>query len=200
LHETNLLFHVTCSRLMRSRCAVCLQTLHDTASMVTKGMSESESESLYDWQFTSNQFVSATNPVRPTTGIFIFQLNTCGYSPYVVSSLKGGCVCHLKLLLVLASAVVLRSESRGTHGHIYCLRFETPPTWKASYPYLYPPGIWWPGYTPRHWVPFSSPPATHRATARRICEVLGAHMWCKPNWRRSKLKLWDVTSYRLALN
>jgi hypothetical protein len=25
-------------------------------------------------------------------------------------------------------------------------------------PYLYPPGTGWPSYTPRHWVPFSSPP------------------------------------------
>jgi hypothetical protein len=46
----------------------------------------------------------------------------------------------------------------------YCLRFETPPTWRARSPYLYPPGKRWPSYTPRHWVPFSSPPTTCRAT------------------------------------
>jgi hypothetical protein len=46
----------------------------------------------------------------------------------------------------------------------YCLRFETPPTLRAMSPYLYPPGTGWPGYTPRHWVPFSSPHATCRAT------------------------------------
>jgi hypothetical protein len=45
----------------------------------------------------------------------------------------------------------------------YCLRFETPPTWRARFPYLYPPGTGWPSYTIRHWVPFSSPPTTHRA-------------------------------------
>jgi hypothetical protein len=44
----------------------------------------------------------------------------------------------------------------------YCLRFETPPTWRLRSPYLYPPGTGWPGYTSRHWVPFLSPP-THRA-------------------------------------
>jgi hypothetical protein len=27
-----------------------------------------------------------------------------------------------------------------------------------------PPGIGWPGYTPRHWVSFSSPPTTRRTT------------------------------------
>jgi hypothetical protein len=36
----------------------------------------------------------------------------------------------------------------------YCLRVGTPLTWRARSPYLYPPGTGWPGYTPRHWVPF----------------------------------------------
>jgi hypothetical protein len=49
---------------------------------------------------------------------FIFQLNLCGYNPYVTSSLTRGWVCRLKLLLVLASVVILRSESRGTNDHI----------------------------------------------------------------------------------
>jgi hypothetical protein len=31
---------------------------------------------------------------------------------------------------------------------------ETPPTWKARSPYLYPPGTGWPCYTSGHWVPF----------------------------------------------
>jgi hypothetical protein len=34
----------------------------------------------------------------------------------------------------------------------YCLRFETPPTWRTRSLYLYPPGTGLPGYTPRHWV------------------------------------------------
>jgi hypothetical protein len=46
----------------------------------------------------------------------------------------------------------------------YCLRFETPPTWKTRSPYLYPPGAGWPSYTTRHWIPFPSPLATRRAT------------------------------------
>jgi hypothetical protein len=80
--------------------------------------SESESDLLYDWMFTANQFVLATSPLRPTTGIFIFQVNTCGCSPYVTSSLTRGWVCRLQLLLILASAFILRSESRRTHDHI----------------------------------------------------------------------------------
>jgi hypothetical protein len=39
----------------------------------------------------------------------------------------------------------------------YTVSFETPPTWRARSPYLYPPGRGWPSYTPRHWVPFSPP-------------------------------------------
>jgi hypothetical protein len=45
----------------------------------------------------------------------------------------------------------------------YPLRFETPPTLRARFPYLYPPGTGWPGYNPRHWVPFSSSSTTRRA-------------------------------------
>jgi hypothetical protein len=75
-------------------------------------------ELLYDWRFTVNQFVLATSPLRPTTKIFIFQLNTWGYSPHVTSSLTRGWVCPLQLLVGHASAVILRSKSRGTHDHI----------------------------------------------------------------------------------
>jgi hypothetical protein len=46
----------------------------------------------------------------------------------------------------------------------YCLRFETPPTWRARSPYLYRPKTGWHSYTPRHWVPFSSSPTTRRTT------------------------------------
>jgi hypothetical protein len=50
----------------------------------------------------------------------------------------------------------------------YGLRFETPPTWRARSPYIYPPRTEWPSYTPRHWVSFSSPPTTPRATVEVI--------------------------------
>jgi hypothetical protein len=46
----------------------------------------------------------------------------------------------------------------------YCLRYESPPTWRVRSPHLYPPGTGWPSYTPRHWVPFSSPPTARRTT------------------------------------
>jgi hypothetical protein len=46
----------------------------------------------------------------------------------------------------------------------YCVRLETPRTWRTRSLYLYPPGTGWPGYNPRDGVPFSSPPTTRRAT------------------------------------
>jgi hypothetical protein len=33
-----------------------------------------------------------------------------------------------------------------------CLKFETSPTWRARFPYLFPPGTGQPSYTFRHWV------------------------------------------------
>jgi hypothetical protein len=56
-------------------------------------------------------------PLEIHDPIFIFQLNTCGYSPYVTSSLMRGWVC-LQLLPGLVSTVILRSESHRTHDHI----------------------------------------------------------------------------------
>jgi hypothetical protein len=56
--------------------------------------------------------------LRLTTSNSFFQLNTCGHSPYVTSPLTRGWVCRLELLLALASAVILRPESRGIYDHI----------------------------------------------------------------------------------
>jgi hypothetical protein len=61
------------------------------------------------------------------TSNFILQLNTCGYSPYVKSSVTRGWVCCLQLVLVLASAVILRSESHGTHDHIWLSEIRDSP-------------------------------------------------------------------------
>jgi hypothetical protein len=90
--------------------------------------SESESESLYDWRFTANQFVLATSPLRLTTSNFIFQLNIA------VIVLTRGWVCRLQLLLVLASAVILRSDSRGTHDHILLSQIRDSPNLEGQVP------------------------------------------------------------------
>jgi hypothetical protein len=66
---------------------------------------------LYDWRFTANHFVLASSPLRLTTRDF-FQLNTCGHSPYVTSSLTRGWVYRLQILMALAKTDILKSESR----------------------------------------------------------------------------------------
>jgi hypothetical protein len=53
------------------------------------------------------------------------------------TSLTRGRVCRLQLLLDLASAVILGSEYGGTI--FYCLRFETPSTWRPMSPVFISP-------------------------------------------------------------
>jgi hypothetical protein len=67
-----------------------------------------ESQLLYDWRFTALE----------THGHYFFflQLNTCGYSPYVTSSVMRW-IYRLQLLLVLASTVILGFKSRWTPDH-----------------------------------------------------------------------------------
>jgi hypothetical protein len=105
---------------------VCLANLYEESlaalwisdrSLLLESESELESELLYDWRFTANQFFLATSPLKLTTSNFIFQLSTCGYNLYEISSLTTGGVYRLQLLLVLTSAVILRSEPRGTQDH-----------------------------------------------------------------------------------
>jgi hypothetical protein len=98
----------------------------------------SESELLYDWRFTADQFVLATSPFTRHSNS-IFQLNTCGYSPYVTSPLMRGWVCHLQLLLILASAVILRLESRGTHDHILLSQIRDTPNLEGQVPVFISP-------------------------------------------------------------
>jgi hypothetical protein len=118
-----------------------------------------ESELLYDWRFTANQFVLMTSPLRLTTSNFIFQLNTFDYSPYVTSSPRAW-VCRLQLLLVLACAVILKPESHGNHDHILLSQI-----WDSHQPegqvlIFISLRLRVAGYTPMHWVPFLLPLTT----------------------------------------
>jgi hypothetical protein len=70
------------------------------------------------------------------------------------------------LLLALASTLILMSDSRGTRDHILLSHIRDPPNLETRSSYLNPPGTGWPSYTLRHWVPFSSPPTTRRATVQ----------------------------------
>jgi hypothetical protein len=86
-----------------------------------------------------------------------FQLNTCGYSPYVTSSVMRGWVCHLQWLLALTSAVILRPQSHGTHNHILQSQIRDSPNLEGQVPIFI-------SLRNRHWVPLLSPPMTRRAT------------------------------------
>jgi hypothetical protein len=60
-------------------------------------------------------------------------------------------VWRLQQLLVFASAVILKSESCGTH--IIPSQIRDSPNLK-SHVAVYPPGTGWPNCTPRHGFPF----------------------------------------------
>jgi hypothetical protein len=59
----------------------------------------------------------------------------------------------------------------------YCLRFEIPPTCRTRFPFYYPPGTGWPGYTPRHCFPFSSPPTTRRLPSLKVRLKVRVTLW-----------------------
>jgi hypothetical protein len=123
---------------------------------------------LYDWQFTANQFVLATSPLRLMTTNFIFQLNTCGYSHYVTSSLTRGWVCSLQLLLVLASAVILRSASRGTHDYILLSQIRDSPNLEDQAPVFTSPRNRVAQLYPQAVGSVFSPPTTRRPTVELL--------------------------------
>jgi hypothetical protein len=100
-------------------------------------LSESESELLYDWRFTANQFALAL--ILESHAQYFFPQNTCGYSPYVISSLTRGWVCRLQLLLALASAVILGSESRRTHDHMLQSHIRDSPNLEGQVPVFISP-------------------------------------------------------------
>jgi hypothetical protein len=72
--------------------------------------SQSKSKLLYDWQFTANQFVLASRPLRPTTRLF-FQLNSCENRPYVTSSLMRRWVCLLWIYLAFRQVYISHTYS-----------------------------------------------------------------------------------------
>jgi hypothetical protein len=75
--------------------------------------SKSKSKLLYDWLFTANQNVLSSSPLRPTTRNFFPQLNPCGISPYVTSSLMRRWVCLLWICLAFRQ-VLNRSSLPGS--------------------------------------------------------------------------------------
>jgi hypothetical protein len=129
---------------------------------------ESESELLYDWRFTANHFVFATSTLSLTASNFIFQLNICGYNPYVTFSLKRRWVYHLQLLLVLASAVILRSE------------WDSWPHLTVSESRLPQPGEAGPRIHIPHWKGGPVIPPGTGFPFRRLLRLTGLRWRCRP--------------------
>jgi hypothetical protein len=75
----------------------------------------------------------------PLTVLLLPYLNTCSYSPYVTSSLTRGWVCRLQLLLGFARAVILRSESCGSHNHILQSQIRDSPNLQGQIPVFISP-------------------------------------------------------------
>jgi hypothetical protein len=68
---------------------------------------------------------------------------------YWAPSLTRGRVCNLQC----NHSVVRVTQNSKPY---YTVSSETPQTWRAKFPYLYPLGIGWPSYTPGHWDPLTS--------------------------------------------
>jgi hypothetical protein len=101
-------------------------------SITQTNMLESESMSVTLWLAVYQQSVLNAKPLETHDQYFFFlQMNTCVYSPYVISSLTRGWVCRLQLLLALASAVILGSESCGTRDHILISQIQVFPNLKG---------------------------------------------------------------------
>jgi hypothetical protein len=70
---------------------------------------------------------------------FIFQMNTCGHIPYVTPSLTRGWICHLQLLVVLDSVVVLRSRVPQDSSPHFTFSDSRPPQPGGPGPRIYIP-------------------------------------------------------------
>jgi hypothetical protein len=94
-------------------------------------------------------------PATNFSHLFFFCIDNCGFLD-VGHPLwgKDGSVIYC----TIASGSCQSSHSwvevpQNSRPH-FTVSSETPPTWRARSPYLYPPGTGWPSNTPGHWVKF----------------------------------------------
>jgi hypothetical protein len=146
-----------------------------------------ESESLYDWLFTANQFVLA--PSLLSNRARFFELNTCGHSPYVTSSLTGGLVCRLQLLMNLASTFILRSECYRPQDHILLSQIRDSANLEGQVTVFMSPSDRVAQLYPRHCVPFPSPSTPRRAAVDVIQTSLH-------NLKGQSVMSWRINSRR----
>jgi hypothetical protein len=109
------------------------------AATASQLQTQSESELLYDWRFTANRFVSATRPLRITTSKFFLTEYLLSYSLHnVLSDERTGLT--FTIGAGLASAVILRSESRGAHDHILLSQIQDSSNLEGQAPVFISPG------------------------------------------------------------
>jgi hypothetical protein len=95
------------------------------------------------------------------------QLRLCYF---VAPSLTRGRVCNLLYNYFWAlPEQSLLGRSPAELRPYFTVSSETPPTWRARSPYLYPPGTGWPSYTPGQWVPLTN--HTFHTSAMNKCSV-----------------------------
>jgi hypothetical protein len=101
VHLYNLLLHLTnhyMTPYVFSYPSSSTAASKDSLSCISQ--SNSKSGLLCDWQFTFNQFILASSPLRlETRDLFFFKLCPCGNSPYVTSPPTRRWVCLLWICL-----------------------------------------------------------------------------------------------------
>jgi hypothetical protein len=174
LHTPNYSPHKT-SSAFTSRCLVAasnggsfgtvpglsyqLVTSLNCSSQVTQQTTvKSKSKLFYDGRSVSQSRLGVKHPSGAQDCRTVSGLLMCG-----ALSDERMHLCRLQLLLAFVSAVVLGSESRGTHDRIASDSRLPQPGGPGPRIYI-PPGTGWSSYNPTHWVPFSSPPTIWRAT------------------------------------
>jgi hypothetical protein len=95
--------------------ACCLQFRYVIINIWNCAGAQSQSYVMTDGHSASLSWCKAPSVAQDQIFVIVRQLRVCWCG---VPSLTSGRVCHLQLLLALASAVILRSPSHRFHNHI----------------------------------------------------------------------------------
>jgi hypothetical protein len=128
----------------------------------SKRLSVAKSKLLYDWQSVNLSWYRVPLwdlrlDIISYRNVAVWNLRAC---IYWAPSLTIGRVCNLQC----NHSIVRVAQNPKPY---FTVSSETPRTWRARFPYLYPPGTRWPSYTLGHWLPSMSP-FTTRLFRRRL--------------------------------